>query len=48
MYAGDRTKSTAPIKMVSGRAPRDLSGSKAARENPRCSVGESVYLLSHF
>ncbi len=28
--------------------PRDLSGSEAAGEDARCSVGESVYSLSHF
>ena len=28
--------------------PGDLSGSKTTRENARCSVGESVYSLSHF
>ena len=38
----------APIEMVSGHVHGGLLGSEAARENPRCTVGESVYLLFHF
>jgi hypothetical protein len=49
-YAGDRTKSASTNQNGERTCmePRDLLGSEAARENPRCSVGESVYSLSHF
>ena len=49
-YAGDRARSTSTNQNGEWTCvePGDLSGSKAARENARCSVGESVYSLSHF
>ena len=49
-YTGNQTKWTSNNQNGELRCmePRDLLGSEAARENPRCSVGESVYLLSHF
>ncbi len=46
MYAGNRARSTSTNQNGERTCvePGELLGSKAARENTRCSVGESVYL----